>query len=92
MYVWGSSKTALLLFRVALQSELPSYMLGALRYPFPRYFPMMMIAELPFVLIVVYIGESFLERNGGIFAVALALGVTLMVIAFRSLQREMTAP
>ena len=92
MYVWGPSKTALLLFRVALQSELPSYVLGALRYPFPRYFPMMVIAQLSFVLLVVYLGEAFLERNGGIFAVALALGVTRMVIAFRSLQRERTAP
>lgn len=79
----------ILLFRVALQSELPSYVLGALRYPFPKYLPMMILAELPYVIFVTYLGEALIERNGMIFAVALVLGVSLTVVAFRALQREM---
>lgn len=79
----------ILLFRVALQSELPSYVLGALRYPFPKYLPMMILAELPYVIFVTYLGQSLIERNGMIFAVALLLGVSLTVVAFRALQREM---
>lgn len=78
-----------LLFRLALQSELPSYVLGVLRYPFPRYLPMMLLGELPFVFFAVYLGETLLERNGLVFAVALCLGVGLTVLAFRALQREM---
>ncbi len=78
-----------LLFRIALQSELPSYVLGVLRYPFPRYLPMMILGELPFVLFAVYLGETLLERNGLVFGTALLLGVGLTVLAFRALQREM---
>lgn len=79
----------ILLFRVALQSELPSYVLGALRYPFPKYLPMMILAELPYVIFVTYLGQSLIDRNGMIFAIALLLGVSLTVVAFRALQREM---
>jgi uncharacterized membrane protein YdjX (TVP38/TMEM64 family) len=78
-----------LLFRLALQSELPSYVLGVLRYPFPRYLPMMLLGELPFVFFAVYLGETLLERNGLVFAVALLAGIGLTVLAFRALQREM---
>lgn len=79
----------ILLFRVALQSELPSYVLGALRYPFPKYLPMMILAELPYVIFATYLGQSLIDRNGMIFAIALLLGVSLTVVAFRALQREM---
>jgi uncharacterized membrane protein YdjX (TVP38/TMEM64 family) len=78
----------ILLFRVALQSELPSYVLGALKYPFPRYLPMMILAELPYVLLATYLGEALIERKR-LFIVALVLGVGLTVVAFRALQREM---
>ncbi|MBK7906948.1 MAG: TVP38/TMEM64 family protein [Gemmatimonadetes bacterium] len=78
-----------LLFRLALQSELPSYVLGVLRYPFRRYLPMMLLGEIPFVFFAVYLGETLLERNGVVFAVALLMGVGLTVLAFRALQREM---
>lgn len=78
-----------LLFRVALQSELPSYVLGALRYPFPRYLPMIVLGELPFVLLAVYLGESLLERRIWYFLFVLLIGVGLTIVAFRALQREM---
>jgi uncharacterized membrane protein YdjX (TVP38/TMEM64 family) len=79
----------ILLFRVALQSELPSYVLGALKYPFGRYVPMMILAELPYVLFATYLGEALIERDAGFFAIALVIGVSLTVLAFRALQREM---
>jgi uncharacterized membrane protein YdjX (TVP38/TMEM64 family) len=80
-----------LLFRIALQSELPSYVLGVLRYPFMRYLPMILLGEIPFVLFAVYLGESMIERNAWVFAIALLTGVTLTLIAFRALQRQMRA-
>lgn len=78
-----------LLFRIALQSELPSYVLGVLRYPFTKYLPMMLLAELPYVVIATYLGETFLERNAVVFGLVLAAGLSMTVIAFRLLQREM---
>ncbi len=78
-----------LLFRIALQSELPSYVLGVLRYPFARYLPIMLLAELPYVLLATYLGETFLERNAIVFGLVLVAGLSMTVIAFRLLQREM---
>ncbi|MEX2181443.1 MAG: VTT domain-containing protein [Gemmatimonadaceae bacterium] len=80
---------SILLFRIALQSELPSYVLGLVRYPFPRYLLIILLAELPYVLVVVYLGEAFLERNVLVFAAVFALGIGLTVWAWRSLQQEM---
>lgn len=78
-----------LLFRIALQSELPSYVLGVLRYPFMKYLPMMVLAELPYVLVATYLGETFLERNALVFGAVLAAGLLMTVAAFMALQREM---
>ncbi len=78
-----------LLFRVALQSELPSYVLGLVKYPFRRYLPMILLAEIPYVIVIVYLGETFLERNVPIFVGVLLVAVSLTVLAFRMLKREM---
>lgn len=80
---------SVLLFRLALQSELPSYVLGALRYPFPRYLPIMALAELPFVVVVVYLGDAFIRGNSLVFIATLLTSLGLTVLAFRRLQREM---
>lgn len=52
-----------LLFQTALPSELPGYLLGLVRYPFLKYIAALAIAELPYALATVYLGESFLERS-----------------------------
>ena len=80
-----------MLFRIALQSELPSYVLGLVRYPFGHYLPMILLAEIPYVLIVVYLGESFLERNTLLFGAVLVGAIGLSLVAWRALQREMRA-
>ncbi len=80
-----------MLFRFALQSELPSYVLGLVRYPFGRYLPMILLGELPYVLVMVYLGESFLERDVLVFGAVLAAAILLSLVAWRALQREMRA-
>ncbi len=66
----------ILLFQAALPSEIPGYVLGALRYRFSLYCLALAITELPYALGTVYIGESFLQRNSlvvlvlGVFAIA----------------------
>jgi uncharacterized membrane protein YdjX (TVP38/TMEM64 family) len=81
----------ILLFRLALQSELPSYVLGLVKYPFARYLPMIVLGELPYVLVMVYLGESFLERNAPLFVGVLVAALALTLWAWRTLQREMAA-
>lgn len=84
--------TTIMLFRIALQSELPSYVMGLVRYPFLRYLPMIVLGELPYVLAVVYLGEAFLQRNAALFIGVFVVTVALTLVAWHRLQREMRAP
>lgn len=52
-----------LLFQLALPSELPGYLLGLARYRFWKYAVALALAELPYALATVYLGGSFLERR-----------------------------
>jgi len=81
----------ILIFRIALQSELPSYVLGLVRYPFPRYLPIIFLAEAIFVLLEVLLGEAFLARSGAAFAVVLVIVAAMTFWAWKRLQREMAA-
>ena len=52
-----------LLFQMAVPSEIPGYLLGLVRYPFLRFMVALGIAELPFAVATVYLGASFLKRR-----------------------------
>jgi uncharacterized membrane protein YdjX (TVP38/TMEM64 family) len=83
--------STILLFRIALQSELPSYVMGLVRYPFLRYVPMIVLGELPYVIAVVYLGEAFLQRNAALFIGVFVVAIAVTLVAWRRLQREMRA-
>lgn len=53
----------ILLFQAALPSEVPGYVLGALRYRFSLFLLALAIVELPYALGTVYLGTRFLERD-----------------------------
>lgn len=53
----------ILLFQAALPSEVPGYLLGALRYQFSYYLMALAIAELPYAIGTVFLGANFLQRN-----------------------------
>jgi uncharacterized membrane protein YdjX (TVP38/TMEM64 family) len=77
-----------LLFQLALPSEIPGYVLGAARYRFIIYLCALALAELPFAIGAVYLGDSFIHRNYFVlFAVGL-LGIALSAIAFHRLHRR----
>jgi len=59
----GASFPLILLFQLAVPSEIPGYMLGALRYHFGRYLGARAIAELPFAVGAVYLGDTFVRRQ-----------------------------
>ena len=67
-----------LLFQLALPSEVPGYLLGALRYSVLKYLAALGLAELPFVLGTVYLGDSFMQRD---YVVLIVVGVTGVIFS-----------
>jgi uncharacterized membrane protein YdjX (TVP38/TMEM64 family) len=66
-----------LLFQLALPSEIPGYLLGLLRYPFWLYVAALGIAELPFAAGAVSLGKSFIRRDWPALAAVGIAGVAL---------------
>jgi uncharacterized membrane protein YdjX (TVP38/TMEM64 family) len=52
-----------LLFQLAVPSEVPGYLLGLMRYRFWKYLAALALAELPYAVSTVYLGSSFIERR-----------------------------
>jgi uncharacterized membrane protein YdjX (TVP38/TMEM64 family) len=78
-----------LLFQMAVPSEVPGYVLGALRYHFGKYLGARAIAEIPFAIAAVYLGDTFVRRQY-IPMIAIAVsGVLFSALAFYLLQRRM---
>lgn len=80
-----------LLFQLALPSELPGYLLGLVRYRFVKYLLAVGLGELPYAVGTVYLGASFVERRT--FAM-LGLGVAgalLIAWAVHLLQKRLSA-
>jgi uncharacterized membrane protein YdjX (TVP38/TMEM64 family) len=70
----------ILLLQLALPSEVPGYLLGLTRYAFGRYVAALALAELPYAVATVYLGEGFIERR-----IYLLIGVGLAVAVFAGL-------
>ncbi len=71
----------LLLFQAIVPSEIPGYVLGILRYRFHYYLAALALTELPYVIGVLFLGESFLKGESTVIIVlglaVVALGVLL---------------
>lgn len=76
----------ILLFQLALPSELPGLVLGLARFPLRRYLAALAVAELPYAVGTTLLGASFVSRKFGLLlslgAVA-ALAAVLLGRAFR---------
>ncbi len=79
---------AVLLFQLAVPSEVPGYMLGIVRYPFGLYLLALGIAELPFAAGAVYLGKGFLARNWAMMIGFGAAGILLMIGAVAAWHRR----
>ena len=81
----------ILLFQLGVPSEIPGYVLGVLRYPFLTYLAALALAELPYAIATVYLGDSFLERRG-VLLIGIGLAVVgLSTLAFHNLHRRLKA-
>lgn len=78
-----------LLFQLALPSEIPGLVLGLARYPLRRYLMALAIAELPYAVGTMLLGASFVSRRIGLL---LSLGAAAAIAATalgRALRRRL---
>ena len=72
----------ILMFRMAMPAEIASYALGSLRYDFVRYLLATFITELPFAVLTVYLGDTFLKGQFALFLILLAVVSMIMGTMF----------
>jgi uncharacterized membrane protein YdjX (TVP38/TMEM64 family) len=70
---------SLLLFCLAVPSEIPGYLLGSIRYPFPKFLAAMAIAETAYALGAVIAGESLLRDKP--WPILVSFGVLALLAA-----------
>lgn len=78
-----------LLFQLALPSEVPGYLLGLVRYPFARYCLSLALAELPYAVATVYLGAGVMERKVALVAAAGVAAALLSTLTYRVLHRRL---
>jgi uncharacterized membrane protein YdjX (TVP38/TMEM64 family) len=70
----GPTLAPILLFQLAIPSDVAGYVFGLVRCRFPVFLLALAVAEIPYAVVSVYLGVSFLERE---LWPLLALGVAL---------------
>jgi uncharacterized membrane protein YdjX (TVP38/TMEM64 family) len=78
----------IVLFQLALPSEVPGQVLGIARYSFGKYLVALGIAELPYALGTIYLGESLLERRILVLVVLGLAGAALVAGSFYALRQR----
>jgi uncharacterized membrane protein YdjX (TVP38/TMEM64 family) len=77
------------LFQIALQSEIPAYLMGMARYPLSRYLLALGVAELPFAVGAVLLGSGFLNREYGLMVGVGLAGIAVVSLAVGALHRQL---
>lgn len=78
-----------LLFQLALPSEIPGYVLGLTRYPLHKYVGALALVELPYALATVWLGREFVARHVLPFVAIIAAGVLVGALAVRAFRRRL---
>lgn len=72
----------ILLFQLALPSEIPGLVLGLARFPIQRYLMALAIAELPYAIGTTLLGASFVSRRFGLlFSLGAVAALTAILIS-----------
>lgn len=79
----------ILLLQVALPSEIPGYLCGVMRVPFRTYALALALAELPYALGTVWIGDSLLQQRTGLLLSLGVLGAAASAYAVRRLRQRL---
>jgi uncharacterized membrane protein YdjX (TVP38/TMEM64 family) len=78
-----------LLFQLALPSEIPGYVLGLVRYNPWLYLVSLGLAELPYAVATVVLGQSFVQGRSWVVLSVGAAVVAFSLIAFYALRRKL---
>lgn len=78
------------LFQIALQSEIPAYVMGMVRYPPLRYLLALGAAELPFAVGAVLLGSGFLNRQYWMMVGVGIVGIAIVSLAVGALYRRLS--
>jgi uncharacterized membrane protein YdjX (TVP38/TMEM64 family) len=78
-----------LLVQLAMPSELPGYLFGTLRVPFRIYLPVLALVEAPFAVGTVVLGDSFIQREGGLMLLLVIIGGGISLLAVYRLHRRL---
>lgn len=84
----GTRFPVLVLFQLSVPSEVPGYVLGTAGTPFFRYLAALALAELPFAIGAVGLGQSLVDGKALPLVVLGAVGVAVSFAAMRWLGRE----
>ncbi len=71
----------------SLPAEIVGYALGAVRYPFWTFFLALALVEVPFAFLLVFIGESFIRENVGLFIGLMVLLLGIFVWEVKNARR-----
>lgn len=73
--------SVVMLIQLAFPSEIPGYLFGLLKVPLQRYLVALALAELPFAMAAVLVGEGIVEQRGWMLLGYAALSGTSMLCA-----------
>jgi uncharacterized membrane protein YdjX (TVP38/TMEM64 family) len=76
-----------LLFQLAMPSEIPGYVLGLLRYPLVRYLAILALAEFPYAIGVTFLGGALMNGQMIRFGLVAFGGIVLLSYAFGHLHK-----
>jgi uncharacterized membrane protein YdjX (TVP38/TMEM64 family) len=76
----------------SLPAELSGYALGAARYPFRSFLLALALVEIPFAFLIVFIGESFLRENVGLFIGLMVLLLGIFIWEVKNARRMRRHP
>ena len=79
----------ILLFQLALPSEIPGLVLGLVRFPIERYLMALAVAEMPYAILTTLLGESFVSRRFGLLLSLGALAAVTAVVLSRALRKRL---
>src|SRR5688500_9229906 len=85
----NASWPLVLLLQLALPSEVPGYLCGFLRIRFRVYVSALAVAELPYAIGAVLIGDSVLRGHSGWLLALAVLAVAAMLLALRLLRARL---
>lgn len=87
----NASFSFILLFQLALPSEIPGLVLGLSRIPLGRYLLALAIAELPYAVGTTLLGASFVSRRFGPLLSLGAVAAVAAVLLGRALRKRLQA-